>query len=106
MRTSFLPFALPDTNEDEVTAVAEVIRSGWLTTGARTREFEAAFARTVGAKHAIAVTRALRRAPRARGRGRQGRRQGADDAIHVRGDRRVSYASVHTRYSSTFAPMI
>jgi dTDP-4-amino-4,6-dideoxygalactose transaminase len=55
MRSSFLPFALPDTNEDEVTAVAEVIRSGWLTTGARVREFEAAFARTVGSKHAIAV---------------------------------------------------
>ena len=55
MRASFLPFALPDTGEDEVTAVAEVIRSGWLTTGARAREFEAAFAKTVGAKHAIAV---------------------------------------------------
>ncbi|MEZ4365352.1 MAG: DegT/DnrJ/EryC1/StrS family aminotransferase [Kofleriaceae bacterium] len=54
-RTRFLPFALPDTGEDEVSAVADVVRSGWLTTGARTREFEAAFAAKVGAKHAIAV---------------------------------------------------
>jgi len=55
MREHFLPFALPDTDEAEVAEVAEVIRSGWLTTGAKTRAFEAAFARLVGAKHAIAV---------------------------------------------------
>ncbi len=55
MRDTFLPFALPDTDEAEVAAVAEVIRSGWLTTGAQTRAFEAAFAKLVGAKHAIAV---------------------------------------------------
>ena len=55
MRERFLPFALPDTDETEVTAVAEVIRSGWLTTGTKVRAFEAAFAKLVGAKHAIAV---------------------------------------------------
>ncbi len=54
-RETFLPFALPDTDEAEVEAVADVIRSGWLTTGARTKEFEGAFAKYVGAKHAIAV---------------------------------------------------
>jgi len=55
MRDRFLPFALPDTDEAEVHAVSEVIRSGWLTTGAQVRAFEAAFAERVGAKHAIAV---------------------------------------------------
>src|SRR5258705_4147771 len=55
MRERFLPFALPDMDEAEVRAVAEVIRWGWLTTGARLRDFEAAFAQRVGAKHAIAV---------------------------------------------------
>src|SRR5262245_37725009 len=55
MRERFLPFALPDTDEAEVEAVAEVIRSGWLTTGGRVRTFEAEFAKKVGAKHAIAV---------------------------------------------------
>ncbi|MCD6507709.1 DegT/DnrJ/EryC1/StrS family aminotransferase [Candidatus Poribacteria bacterium] len=37
-------------------AVAEVIRSGWLSTGPRTLEFEKEFARYVGAKHAIATS--------------------------------------------------
>lgn len=55
MRDSFLPFALPDTDETEVEAVAAVIRSGWLTTGKEVRAFEAAFAKLVGAKHAVAV---------------------------------------------------
>jgi perosamine synthetase len=55
MRSQFLPFAIPETGDDEVEAVSEVIRSGWLTTGARVREFESAFAQRVGAKHAIAV---------------------------------------------------
>jgi dTDP-4-amino-4,6-dideoxygalactose transaminase len=55
MRERFLPFALPETDEAEVHAVAEVIRSGWLTTGAQVRAFEAAFAERVGARHAIAV---------------------------------------------------
>jgi dTDP-4-amino-4,6-dideoxygalactose transaminase len=56
MRDHFLPFALPDMDEAEVAAVAEVIRSGWLTTGAKVRAFEAAFAERVGARHAIAVS--------------------------------------------------
>jgi len=55
MRDHFLPFALPDMDEAEVAAAAEVIRSGWLTTGGKVRAFEAAFAERVGARHAIAV---------------------------------------------------
>jgi dTDP-4-amino-4,6-dideoxygalactose transaminase len=35
--------------------VLECLRSGWLTTGMKVREFEALFAKYVGAKHAIAV---------------------------------------------------
>lgn len=37
-------------------AVSEVIRSGWLTMGPKTFEFEKEFARYAGAKHAIAVS--------------------------------------------------
>lgn len=55
-RTVFLPFALPDTDEDEIAEVAEAIRSGWVTTGPKTRQFEAEFAAAVGARHAVAVT--------------------------------------------------
>lgn len=57
-RSTFLPFARPDIDQNEIDAVTEVIRSGWLTTGPKTREFEKAFAECVGAKHAIAVNSA------------------------------------------------
>jgi dTDP-4-amino-4,6-dideoxygalactose transaminase len=54
-REFFLPFALPDTDDSEIACVVEAIRSGWITTGPKTRLFEAEFAAAVGAKHAIAV---------------------------------------------------
>jgi perosamine synthetase len=41
--------------EEEAQAAADVIRSGWLTMGQRTFEFERKFAAYVGAPHAIAV---------------------------------------------------
>ncbi|MDB4916843.1 MAG: UDP-4-amino-4,6-dideoxy-N-acetyl-beta-L-altrosamine transaminase [Gemmatimonadetes bacterium] len=40
----FLPFAKPDIGEAEIAAVVECLRSGWLTTGPRTKEFERLFA--------------------------------------------------------------
>ncbi len=36
-----IQFSPPDIGEDEIKAVAEVLRSGWITTGPRTKEFEA-----------------------------------------------------------------
>lgn len=44
--------------ETEVAAVVDCLRSGWLTSGPRTGEFERAFAERVGAAHAVAVTSA------------------------------------------------
>jgi dTDP-4-amino-4,6-dideoxygalactose transaminase len=41
--------------DEEVAAVADAIRSGWLTTGPRAAELERRFAEYVGAKHALAV---------------------------------------------------
>lgn len=52
---TFLPFALPDIDETELAEVREALLSGWVTTGPKTRQFEAEFAQAVGAKHAIAV---------------------------------------------------
>lgn len=39
-----VPFFRPSVGEDEIMAVSECLRSGWLTTGPKTAEFEAAFA--------------------------------------------------------------
>ncbi len=56
IRKEFLPFALPDTDETELAEVMDTIRSGWLTTGPKTRRFENEFAAAVGARHAVAVS--------------------------------------------------
>lgn len=50
-----IPYFRPSVGEAEVSAVSETLVSGWLTTGAKTREFETAFASAVGARHAVAV---------------------------------------------------
>lgn len=54
----FLPFSVPSMGEDEIAAVAEVLRSGWITTGPKCQQLESAFSQYVGAKHAIAVSSA------------------------------------------------
>jgi dTDP-4-amino-4,6-dideoxygalactose transaminase len=43
-------------SEHEVAAVADVLRSGWLTMGPRTAAFEEAFAARLGVRHAVAVS--------------------------------------------------
>jgi dTDP-4-amino-4,6-dideoxygalactose transaminase len=50
-----VPFAPPSIEDADVTAVADVLRSGWLTSGARAREFETAFAAYAAAPHALAL---------------------------------------------------
>jgi dTDP-4-amino-4,6-dideoxygalactose transaminase len=42
--------------EEDVTAAADTLRSGWLTLGPRTAEFEAAFAEHLGTRHAVALS--------------------------------------------------
>ena len=54
-RESFLGFQPPAVGEEEIAAVAETLRSGWLTTGPRTAELEARFAEYLGARHVLAV---------------------------------------------------
>jgi dTDP-4-amino-4,6-dideoxygalactose transaminase len=53
---TFLPFHRALIGEEEMEAVLDVLRSGWLTTGPRVKEFESQFAAYVGAQHAIAVS--------------------------------------------------
>ena len=54
----FLPFALPSIGTDEIDEVTAALLSGWLTTGPRTKRFEAAFADYIGAPFAVAVNSA------------------------------------------------
>lgn len=50
-----VPFFRPAIGEAEIEEVVRCLRSGWLTTGPVTREFEAEFAAAVGARHAVAL---------------------------------------------------
>ncbi len=50
-----VPFFRPDIGEEEIAAVVETLRSGWLTVGPRTQAFEEAFAQAIGARCAVAV---------------------------------------------------
>jgi perosamine synthetase len=51
-----IPVAKPYVGREEEQAVAEVLRSGWLSQGPRVAEFEKAFSAYVGAPHSIAVS--------------------------------------------------
>ena len=56
---SFLPFALPDIGEEEIAEVVDCLRSGWITTGPKTAQFEKEFAKEIGGGvEAIAVNSA------------------------------------------------
>jgi UDP-4-amino-4-deoxy-L-arabinose-oxoglutarate aminotransferase len=58
MRSKFLPFSVPTITEDDIAAVAEVLRSGWITTGPKSAEFEQKFAEFVGCPAAVGLTSA------------------------------------------------
>jgi len=58
MRNEFLPFSRPSISEEDITAVVEVLRSGWLTTGPKTAEFEQAFCDYTGCASAVALSSA------------------------------------------------
>jgi dTDP-4-amino-4,6-dideoxygalactose transaminase len=51
-----VPFFRPDIGDEEIAAVVDTLRSGWLTVGPKTQAFEAAFAEAIGAAHAVAVS--------------------------------------------------
>lgn len=47
---SFLPFTRPSIDEETIAGVAEVLRSGWITTGPKCREFEAELGKLFGGR--------------------------------------------------------
>ena len=55
VRASFLPYHQPLVDASDERAVVETLRSGWLTTGPRTKGFETDLAAYTGASHCVAV---------------------------------------------------
>ena len=53
-----IPFSPPDITENEITAVAEALRSGWITTGPRTKEFERRIAELCHTSKAVCLNSA------------------------------------------------
>lgn len=56
----FLPFALPELGDEESAEIASALKSGWVTTGPKTKRFEDAFGAFLGdpALHCLAVNSA------------------------------------------------
>ena len=58
MNKPFIPLSKPSISEDEITAVADVLRSGWITTGAKNAELEQLVCDITGARYAVALSSA------------------------------------------------
>ena len=55
MRKKFLPFYKPSIGPEEIKQVVKTLKSGWITAGPKTKEFEEKFAKFINAKYAVAV---------------------------------------------------
>lgn len=56
VRQKPLRFGVPTIRQDDIDAVIDVLKSGWISTGPKNQEFEDRFKSYTGAKHAIAVS--------------------------------------------------
>ena len=56
MRNHFLSFSPPCIGEEEIAEVVDTLRSGWLTTGPKVKQFEREFAAFVGAPASLALS--------------------------------------------------
>lgn len=53
-----IPFSPPDMSDAEIEQVAEALRSGWITTGPKTKEFEKRIAEYIGVERAVCLNSA------------------------------------------------
>ncbi len=53
-----IPFSPPDISQNEIDKVIEVLKSGWITTGPKTKEFENEIAKFCGTKKAVCLNSA------------------------------------------------
>lgn len=58
MKLRNIPFSPPDMSEAEIAEVAEALRSGWITTGPKTKEFERLIALCCGTERAVCLNSA------------------------------------------------
>lgn len=58
IRKDFLPFSRPSIGKSEINTVTNCLKSGWITTGARCKEFEDKFIALTGAGRAISINSA------------------------------------------------
>lgn len=59
MRDEFIPFSIPQISDDEINEVIDTLRSGWITTGPKVKQFESDFQDFIGSDvEAIAVNSA------------------------------------------------
>lgn len=55
-RSDWLPYHLPSIGDEEIAEVVDTLRSGWITTGPKTQQFERDFAAFLGVPEALAVS--------------------------------------------------
>lgn len=55
-KEDFLPIAVPDLTEEEISEVVETLKSGWISVGPRVERLEQEMATAQGTRHAIAVS--------------------------------------------------
>src|SRR5699024_1599480 len=53
-----IPFSPPDITDKEIQSVVEVLKSGWITTGPKTKELERRIAESIGTSKAVCVNSA------------------------------------------------
>lgn len=58
MSDSFIPFAVPCIGDQEIQEVVHTLKSGWLTTGPKTQQFESMFSQLMKDRHCLAVNSA------------------------------------------------
>ncbi|MDR2734315.1 MAG: DegT/DnrJ/EryC1/StrS family aminotransferase [Spirochaetota bacterium] len=58
MEKIIVPLCRPDIDESDIARVVETLRSGWITTGLRVREFEQALAAWLGVSHVVCLNSA------------------------------------------------
>ncbi len=54
-RAQFLPFSPPDISEEEIAAVVDTLRSGWISAGPKTKQFEREFGAFIGSEAALSL---------------------------------------------------